>query len=169
MWNNTDFPIAYLITFRSYGTWLHGDQRGSVDRFSNLYNSPYLPPDWNRRERELKRMKAESVTLNARQRELTERAIRETCVIRDWTLRAINVRSNHVHVVVSIGTAKPERALNDFKAYATRRLRQTGCWRLDRSPWSDKGSKRYLWTQRSVELAIDYVMNRQGEDLPRFD
>ena len=25
-------PLAYLITIRSYGTWLHGDERGSMDR-----------------------------------------------------------------------------------------------------------------------------------------
>jgi hypothetical protein len=27
-----DIPLAYLISFRAYGTWLHGDRRGSVDR-----------------------------------------------------------------------------------------------------------------------------------------
>jgi hypothetical protein len=37
-------PLAYLITFRSYGTWLHGDPRGSVDRFHNVYGKPRLPP-----------------------------------------------------------------------------------------------------------------------------
>ena len=30
VWNDTDTPLAYLITFRSYGTWLHGDERGST-------------------------------------------------------------------------------------------------------------------------------------------
>ena len=24
VWNDTDMPLAYLITFRCYGTWLHG-------------------------------------------------------------------------------------------------------------------------------------------------
>jgi hypothetical protein len=40
MWNDTDIPLANLITFRCYGTWLHGDQRGSIDRFHNAYKSP---------------------------------------------------------------------------------------------------------------------------------
>jgi hypothetical protein len=43
MWNDTDIPLAYLITFRCYGTWLHGDKRGSIDRFlqrvQNLHTS----------------------------------------------------------------------------------------------------------------------------------
>ena len=27
MWNDTDIPLGYLITFRCYGTWLHGNKR----------------------------------------------------------------------------------------------------------------------------------------------
>jgi len=50
MWNDTDTPLAYLITFRAYGTWLHGDARGSIDRFHNRYRSLYIEPDerWHR-------------------------------------------------------------------------------------------------------------------------
>jgi hypothetical protein len=32
MWNDTDTPLAYFISFRTYGTWLIGDSRGSIDR-----------------------------------------------------------------------------------------------------------------------------------------
>jgi hypothetical protein len=74
-----------------------------------------------------------------------------------------------VHTVVSIGAVKPERALNAFKAYATRRMRKDGNWAQPHSPWADKGSERYLWNERSLALAIDYVINGQGEDLPEFD
>ncbi|MGQ0761444.1 MAG: hypothetical protein ACT4OT_05435 [Acidobacteriota bacterium] len=38
--DDNDFPLAYLITFRCYGTWLHGDERGSVDRKQNVYGTP---------------------------------------------------------------------------------------------------------------------------------
>jgi len=169
MWNDTDIPLANLITFRSYGTWLHGDERGSVDRFHNKYHSPYLPPDRKRLAGNIRKLSGKIVTLNAKQRASTENAMRETCMVRKWTLRAINVRTNHVHAVVSIGTTRPERALNDFKAYATRRMRRDACWFSERSPWADKGSKRCLWNERSIELAVDYVMNRQGDDLPDFD
>src|ERR1044072_9524581 len=30
MWNDTDIPLGHLITFRTYGSWVHGDERGSV-------------------------------------------------------------------------------------------------------------------------------------------
>jgi hypothetical protein len=71
--------------------------------------------------------------------------------------------------VVSIGLTKPERALNAFKAYATRQMRRDGNWNEVHSPWADKGSKRYLWNERSLADAIDYVLNEQGEDLPELE
>jgi REP element-mobilizing transposase RayT len=169
MWNDTDIPLAHLITFRSYGTWLHGDKRGSVDRFHNQYQAPYLPPNANLLEYKMSLLSREITTLNAKQRESIENAIRETCDVRKWILRAINIRTNHVHTVVSIGTAKPERALNAFKANATRKMRENGCWPSEYSPWADKGSKRNLWNERRVEKAIEYVLYGQGDDLPDFD
>jgi REP element-mobilizing transposase RayT len=169
MWNDTDISLAYLITFRCYGTWLRGDERGSRDRFHNRYKSPYIPPNERWPQYNVGTLKVEPVTLNATQREAIESAVRETCALRNWLLRALNVRTNHVHVVVSIGETKPEHALNAFKANATRRMRQGGCWQRADSPWADKGSKRHLWNERSIERAIDYVINGQGDELPEFD
>lgn len=39
----------------------------------------------------------------------------------------------------------------------------------ERGPWAEKGSKRYLWSERSVTQAIDYVLYGQGDELPDFD
>ena len=169
MWNDTDLPLEYLITFRCYGTWLHGDERGSIDRFHNRYKSPYLPRSDRRRDRNRRELKSEPSTLDAKQRQSVDSAVREVCTVRRWFLHAISVRTNHVHVVVSIGAVKPERALNSFKAYATRRMRRDGNWRKPHSPWADKGSKRYLWNERSLALAFNYVINGQGGDLPELD
>ena len=169
MWNDTDIPIAYLITFRSYGTWLHGDERGSIDRFHNAYKSPRITPNQKWHRYNTQNLKREIVLLNAGQRTSIENAIRETCEKRNWILEAINVRTNHVHCVVKIGTKSPDSALNAFKANATRQMREDGRWQKAESPWADKGSKRRLWNERSVGLAIDYVINGQGEDLPDFD
>jgi len=169
VWNDTDIPLGYLITFRSYGTWLHGDERGSIDRFHNRYKSPYLPRSDRRRDINQSKLKSKSVTLNGKQRQSADHAVREVCDVRRWLLHALNVRTNHVHLVVSIGKIRPEHALNTLKAYATRRMREDGNWRQAHSPWADKGSKRHLWNERSMALAIDYVLNGQGGDLPDFD
>ena len=168
MWNDTDIPLAHLITFRCYGTWLHGDERGSIDRVDNRFGTPYIPASRQWLRYNTHKLKGEPVTLDAGQRESVERAVRETCTVRGWLLRALNVRTNHVHAVASIGGARPEGALNAFKANATRQMRQDGRWAHMHSPWADKGSARYLWNERSVERAINYVVNGQGEDLPDF-
>jgi len=144
MWNDNDTPLAYFISFRSYGTWLHGDKRGSIDRFHNRFGDPYLP------------------------RRSVRRAVGETCNIRKWNLHALNVRTNHVHTVVT-ANVKPELVLNALKASATRQLREDHLWRHAFSPWADKGSKIRLWNERSVANAINYVLNGQGDDLPDFD
>jgi REP element-mobilizing transposase RayT len=169
MWNDTDIPLGYLITFRSYGTWLHGDPRGSTDRFHNRYKSPHLPKSARRQSISQDLLKSHPVVLNAPQRKSVERAVREVCDYRSWQLHAVGVRTNHVHVVVTIGGINPGRALNAFKAYATRRLRADGRWNKTHSPWADRGSKKYLWNERSMSIAIDYVINGQGDELPEFE
>lgn len=168
MWNDSDIPLAYLITFRTRGTWLHGDQRGSIDRFHNRYRSPYIPPNptWHRYNQ--KALKASPLVLGTSQRKSIAAAIRETCEIRKWTLLAHNVRTNHIHTVVT-ANQDSDIVLIALKANATRQLREDSLWLYDISPWARKGSKRKLWTERSVARAIDYVLYGQGDDLPDFD
>jgi len=48
-------------------------------------------------------------------------------------------------------------------------MRHDACWRQHHSPRAEKGSKRYLWNERSVARAIDYVLYAQGDELPNFD
>jgi hypothetical protein len=80
-----------------------------------------------------------------------------------------NKSRTHCCVVVSTSDRKPQRCTNSFKAYATRRLRESGLWTSDRSPWSDKASQRLLWNDISLIEACDYVMNRQGPDLDNME
>jgi REP element-mobilizing transposase RayT len=169
MWNDTDIPLAYLITFRCYGTWLHGDERGSIDRHNNGFKSPYRPPNKQLEKFSARLLKSKPVNLDARKREFTELAIREVCEYRNWILRAINVRTNHVHLVVSTGDSSSSKALNSFKSYSTRKFRENDCWNFSHSPWAEKGSKRHLWNEQSIEKAVDYVINGQGDELPDFD
>ena len=115
------------------------------------------------------RLSHDSVNLNAERRNSVERAIIETCEKRGWKLWARNVRTNHVHTVSSIGVKKPSIALNAFKANATRVMRVDGFWTGERSPWADKGSERWLWTEKHLFDAVNYVLNGQGDDLPKFD
>jgi hypothetical protein len=158
-------PLAYFISFRCYGTWLHGDSRGSVDRHRNVYGTSYISPSrsWNRRN--VASLKHPPVSLDAARRAVVEAAVAETCAFRGWELLALNARTNHVHSVLR-ALCPPERVLNALKANATRSMREAGCWPHDHSPWSKGGSTRYLFNPRDLEMAIVYVLTGQGPRLP---
>ncbi len=167
-WNETGIPVAYLFTFRCYGTWLHGDKRGSIDKFNNKHDTPYLPANQNWLEFNRKILKYNPVELDDKMRNSVEIALREICEIRKWEIFAINVRTNHAHLVASIGSDNSKKALIAFKANATRKMREDGVWKFEHSPWAEKGSRRYLWNEKSIETAVDYVINGQGKPLPNF-
>lgn len=169
MWNDTDIPLAVFFTFRCYGTWLHGDERGSVDRHNNTYGSPRIGSNnhWKRHNEQL--LLHPPARLNAAGRKSVEKAIRDLCEKRGWTLLAINIRTNHVHVVICIGSKRPKDVLIALKANSTRQLREDGQWPHEHSPWADKGSKRNLWNEKSIWEACNYVNNEQGDKLPDFD
>ena len=153
-WNDTDVPLAYLITFRTYGTWLAGDERGSIDRYHNMYGSPKAESRIIREQQQVKKLKSEPFVMNAEARRAVEDAMREVCEFRHWHLYAINIRTNHGHAVVS-AVAPSEKVLNDFKSYSTRKLRERGCWPHGHSPWVDKGSRRKLWNEDHIFNACD--------------
>lgn len=169
MWIDTEIPLAFLIAFRCHGTWLHGDERGSLDRSNNVFGTPVISshPRWHSASDA--NLACPPVFLSAAMRDSVETAIKETCHFRDRILYAINIRTDHGHVVVDAGSESPSKVLQALKANATRYMRQRGVWREDFSPWSVRGSKRYLWNDKSVNAAIDYVLYGQGDELPNFD
>lgn len=152
---------TWFITFRTYGTWLHGDERGSVDDRNNPYGEPLIPANaaWNRYEASL--LKHPPMELSDSMRHAVDVAIRSVCEHRGWTLHELNVRTNHVHVVVSVD-ALPERAMNDFKVWSTRRLRENGHVPGDAVVWARHGSTRLLTSEHSFSEACVYV--RDGQD-----
>lgn len=163
VYENNEFPLAYLLTFRTYGTWLHGDERHSVTRHGgNIYGTPDLAPNQKLKLTMESELKQPSVLLDDFQREIVESAIKEVCSHRKYFLKAINVRTNHVHAVVSAQT-KPERIVDTFKAYSTRKLRFEKQFKNNLQIWSRGRSRRYLWKPKHVALAINYVLFGQGD------
>ncbi len=64
------------------------------------------------------------VALTSEQREVVTRTIIEIVQHRRWLVHALNVRTNHIHAVISAANTTPEKVMNDFKAWSTRRLRE---------------------------------------------
>jgi len=156
-------PIAYHITFTTYGTWLHGDGRGSVDKQHNQYWSDFVNPNAELHKKEQNNLKNPPVILDENIREIVLKAVLQVCCYRGWIAYAVHVRSNHVHIVVG-GCTKPEKMMTDFKAYATRAIKGSDDnQKFIRKYWSRHGSTKYIWTKENLASAIDYVKNRQGK------
>ena len=156
--------IAYFITFHTFGSWLPGRDTGSVDHLHNTYGTPVLAPNKTREEEAHRRQSSPAVALNASMRTVVDQAIREVCTHRRWPLHAIHVRTNHVHVVVSAEVV-PEKVMSDFKAYATRRLREACLHSSKDKVWAEHGSTRYLWTEQQILEKVHYTLYEQGEPL----
>ncbi len=168
-YDDNEFPLTYLITIRCYGTWLHGDEKSSIDRHKyNVYNTPRRIVNPKLQNVMRQEMKQKPVSLSAKDREMVEQAIAEVCQHRGYQLQAINVRSNHLHAVVS-AQIKPELIIDAFKSYATRRLRENFIIDANAKPWARGKSRRYLWKPRHVALAVEYVLYGQGDVLLEFD
>jgi REP element-mobilizing transposase RayT len=161
-------PLAYLITFRTYGTWLPGDENGTVDDTHNEPGTHMLPPDPRRESQARDLMDQPAYTLDAPRRDIVLQTIQEVCAYRGWSLLAAHVRTNHVHVVVHASQA-PEKVMTDFKAYASRKLNAAGLDEPERKRWSRHGSTRYLWQPEHAEAAIRYVVHEQGESMAVYE
>jgi len=158
-----DFPLAYLITLRCYGTWLHGDKKSAVDRHGyNAYGASRRDTNLKLENMMREEMKQKTFIFSDSQRKVVEEAIAEVCQYREYDLKAINIRSNHVHAVIS-AQVKPELIIDAFKSYTTRNLRRNFMIGKDTKIWARGRSRRYLWKPRHVALAIEYVLYGQGD------
>ena len=159
-------PLAFLLTFHTYGTWLHGTEHGSVDDDHNAYGTPLLDPDPQRSAQERRQMLHPPVIFDDPRRAVVEAAIKDQCRYRTWKILELSVRTNHVHVVVEYAGLGPEIMLGQMKARATRWLRERGLSPPNTPVWADcPGSRRYLWRLEDVNAAAAYV--REGQDVPR--
>jgi REP element-mobilizing transposase RayT len=161
---NPNGVMAYLITFRCYGTWFHGDERGSMDRSEhNTWGEPVIPPNKAKAQQERVTLKNSPFTINDLTREIVTQTIHEVCEHREWSLIALNVQSDHVHLVLS-ADQRPEKVMNSLKSWTTRRLRENNLVGANQKVWSRHGSTKWLWTQDQIAHAYDYVI--EGQPLP---
>ena len=160
----TPSPRAYFLTFHTYGTWLPGDERGSVDRAERAYGSPRRGPSPGLVAHVAARMRNAPVELGDAEREVACATFEQVCAYRAWQLFAAHVRTTHAHVVVR-AEAAPERVMGALKAYASRRIAEAGLRPPGTRLWARHGSTRRLWTIAAVEAARSYTLNEQGEGL----
>ena len=159
-----DVPLAYFNTCTCYGAWLHGRRPGSVDDAHNRFGDPALPPD-PLCEAEMRRRLVElPYSLDQPSRQVVLRTLQEVATHRGWLLLAAHVRTNHLHAITHADCG-PDKVMEDYKAYCTRRLREAGFEPARKRRWTEGGSKRYLWKAEALHAAIRYVVAEQGEPM----
>jgi REP element-mobilizing transposase RayT len=161
--------LAYFLTFSTYGTWLHGTSKGSgsVDRHHNVYDTPFLAPDRGREGLAASRMTDSPYVLGEAARTIVRDAIVAYCEEKSWTLLALHVRTNHVHVVVS-AEREPGRLMSDLKARASRELNRLGA-DANGKRWTRHGSTRHLFDEASIAAAVAYTLDEQGVPMAVYD
>jgi REP element-mobilizing transposase RayT len=157
------WPLAYHVVWTTYGTWLPGDGRGWIK--AHVWGIQVPDPERERQARE--RMVEEPVILTAEQRAIVERTIRDHCRIREWSLHALNVRTNHVHVVVT-AARDPQDVMEQFKAWCSRKLSDHAgltkpvAKKAGRRHWfTEGGDKERIEDERYLENSIRYVTELQ--------
>jgi REP element-mobilizing transposase RayT len=156
--------IAFFSTWTTYGTWLPGDIRG-------WYQSGRGPQEPDaQRHFEASLLSSESpIILDLEERRIVEMTITEHCAIRNWTLHAVNCRSNHVHVAVTAPDRLIELPREQFKAWCTRRLcqsvRERGEGTTTRKKWwTERGWDEYIDTEEALAKVVAYIIEGQGRD-----
>ena len=156
-------PLAYLITWTTYGTWLPSDKRGWIE----TGRVGIREPDATRKQFAAEKMKTEPVLLSPDERLLVEETIRKHCEIRNWELHALNVRTNHIHLVITAPVI-PEKVLSQLKTWCSRRLndrtlpaRSTIENKRSRKRWTKHGSTKWINDESYLRNAIRYVLEGQ--------
>ncbi|MGY8767007.1 MAG: transposase [Pirellulales bacterium] len=148
-------PIAFFLTWPTYGTWLPGDSRGWVE-----YRNGWHLPDTAKFRTSKVKLKESVCKLNHEERILVEKQVAETCHYRDWKLHAVSCRSNHMHLVVGAEDTKPEKIHTDIKAWSTRKLKELSKNKREHW-WAERGSQRYIYDEESLATVVKYVSEAQ--------
>jgi hypothetical protein len=154
-------PVAYFLTWTTYGSWLPGDERGWVEKPGR-----FREPDPSRENLAIHLMTESDCSLIPEQRQVVEETVQAHCEIRHWQLHIVNCRTQHVHAVIS-ANVDPDRMLSELKAWCTRKLKeQARSISRDRSSerqnwWTEGGSKRPVFDDNGLESVIIYVRDCQ--------
>ncbi len=101
-----------------------------------------------------------AVVLNSVQRRKVEGVCRRHAEIRGWEFHAVNARTNHVHVAVTADT-EPKKVRGQFKANATRVLRQTPDAISNTKIWTRAGDIEIVDDEDSLEQVVIYINEAQ--------
>jgi REP element-mobilizing transposase RayT len=155
------WPLAYHITVGTYGTRLHGDDRGTVDRRMNRPGDPIIGhvEQWERMERAALRFPPRVFTPD--QMRLVESLVPAVCDRGGWTVRARACAPDHLHVLVS-GAADGSLIRKRMKRWLTQALAEHVPLEPEQTFWAECGSVKWVWTDEYLGRVDRYVHDQRA-------
>jgi REP element-mobilizing transposase RayT len=153
--------LAYHITWGTYGTRLHGDRRGTVDREHNELNTPVLGYDEHRWEQSRENLKYPPIRMTREQMLFIQEMIPKLCERGYWKHLADAAGPDHVHAVLT-SEHNPETIRRLLKRWLTQELMKR--WALvgeDRTYWAECGSIRWIGDDDYLTNAVKYVADQR--------
>ena len=160
-----DYFHPVFITISTYGTRLHGDERGSVNRRGTTLRAHFVAPNQKLERIKRAQMNQPPMVFDTPQRTCVHHALESFCAYKQWLVLALHVRTNHIHALI-YGKTHSQRIVQGIKAAATRALREAGLIDEARKVWTEGASITTCETDEDIATIRDYIKNRQGNPLP---
>jgi len=140
--------VGYMVTWRTYGSWLPGDERGYVT------DGQILQGDLQILERNQKRQKLPTVKLNKKEIQLVRQVISNEAERIGHEIVALAVCTNHVHLAARTNDKLIEDIVARYKSVTTRAV-----WGLGRKGriWTKGYDKRFCFSEEQLTQKIHYV------------
>jgi REP element-mobilizing transposase RayT len=133
--------IGYMLTWRTYGTWLEGQKKGYKNERLKQVNKGNL--------------KKQPVKFTAKQKEIVRSAIIQQAQKLSQKVFALTVFSNHIHLLVEKKQESIETAAALYKTAARAALNKNG---LGGKIWAKGYDKRYIFTEQELLNRMVYVL-----------
>ena len=154
-------PLAYHITVGTYGTRLHGEERGTIDRAMNQPGDPIIVRDdaWHQIEQD--RLKFKPRILTVEQMIEVERLMPMVCARGGWTHHT--GAADHIHEVLT-GDADGAVIRKWFKRWFGEELAKLYPLLPGETFWAECGSVKWIWTDEYCRAAYGYVFGQRATE-----
>ena len=147
---------TFHVVITPYGSRLQGAERGSHRHGTG----PVMPSkgleDYHRQIM----TDGEVVFSSPFIREIVHNSIIKTCAEKRWLVSALNVRTNHVHILISpFANEGPSYVVGVLKSGVVEALSEFPEFR-GRKIWAEKSSVNWIGSARYFQYAYRYIMNQ---------
>ena len=158
-----DCPLAYHITFGTYGTRLHGDERGTIYRAMNEPGDPIIGRDEEWRRIEQHKLKFKPRVFTIQQMSDVEQLLPLICTHGGWMHHAGAAGPDHVHEVLT-GNADGVDIRKWLKRWLGEELAKIYPLLPGETFWAECGSVKWIWTDEYFRRARDYVFDQRATE-----